>query len=1012
MIDELITALSKKAGMSTEEIADTIWLALQIQESQSESVSPDFSLVEEDIGANKNKTTSSDSKPQTPDSNETRKNRDSQSQKAKIYPQSQQQTESLDLSFKTPNAPSLRQPLTLARALKPLMRRIPAGTNFVVDEAATIEHIANTKLWLPVLRPTLEPWLDLELVVDESISMQIWRQTIRDLEKLLKNYGIFRDVRVWGMTANDGEKVQVRRGIGAAAKNKFPRSSKELIDGSGRRLILVVSDCVSSYWRDGTVTEALEIWANSVPTAIIQMLPKWLWKRTALGRASEVRLRGLTPGVSNQNLIAQEVSLWEELEEKKGVKVPIFTLEEDKATTWAQMLSGKSSVSTLGFVFKLDAPVKENRLFNLDYSQLSAEERVQAFRVTASPMARKLAGLLAAVPITLPVVRLIRGALLPESLQVNVAEVFLGGLLKPLSEIKVETNPDDVVYGFVDGVRELLIDSMPSEWVLQVVDKVSEYVAERVGLSLEDFAAVLRREKEVEDSGVVEEVGYFATVTAQVLRRLGGEYVEVVEELEYTQLRKLLIAQNWKEADKETARLILQVSGQEERGWLTKEDMQKFPSTDLKIIDELWFKHSNGKFGFSVQKQIWLMLGGQIGYNDHDVYNKFGENVGWYVKDKNEWLLWREHTFSLNAPQGHLPRYLPSRAQRIRPYLFYRKDLKDRSKNIIPQEIISLTENYYTQSSGVGFVDRLAKQVINFSQKNIVRYGLKLAFSQNPNQEYFISGGNQIIKSWQREKNTWQIRQEITLEDTFDTWFTSVAISPDGQLIAACKDYQVKIWRLDQINPLHTLNKTILSNFFDFEGFDSVTFSPDGKILAANNNQDIKLWDVETGKEIIKLSGHSDKVTCIAFNPKNGKILASCSYDKTIKVWNIVDKRCLGTLSGHLGAVYTLGFSPDGETLASGGNDNTIKLWNLNPEGILETLQHSEAITCLVFTPDGKTLVSGSNDGKIVDWKIYEKESQPFPQEHHRGVTSIAISPDGKTLISGGRDQTIKIWRR
>ncbi|NEP80270.1 MAG: hypothetical protein F6K39_20150, partial [Okeania sp. SIO3B3] len=492
MIDKLITALSQEVEMSTEEIADTIWLALQIQESQSESVSSDFSLTQEKTQTSDDKTTSSDSKPPTADSNETGKNQDSESQKAKIYPQSQQQTESLDLSFKTPNAPSLRQPLTLARALKPLMRRIPAGTNFVLDETATIEGIASTRLWLPVLRPTLEPWLDLELVVDESISMQIWRQTIRDLEKLLKNYGIFRDVRVWGMTANEGEKVEIRRGIGAAAKNKFPRSSKELIDGSSRRLVLIVSDCVSSYWRDGKVTKALEIWANSVPTAIIQMLPKWLWKRTALGRASEVRLRALTPGVSNQNLIAQEVSLWEELEEKKGIKVPIFTLEEDKAKTWAQMLSGKSSVSTLGFVFKLDAPVKENRLFNLDYSQLSPEDRVQAFRVTASPMARKLAGLLAAAPvISLPVVRLIRGALLPESLQVNVAEVFLGGLLKPLSEIKVESNPDDVLYGFVDGVRELLIDSMPSEWVLQVVDKVSEYVAERVGLSLEDFAAVL-----------------------------------------------------------------------------------------------------------------------------------------------------------------------------------------------------------------------------------------------------------------------------------------------------------------------------------------------------------------------------------------------------------------------------------------------------------------------------------------------------------------------------------------
>jgi hypothetical protein len=69
------------------------------------------------------------------------------------------------------------------------MRRIPSGTTLVLDESATTQRIADEGLWLPVLRPTLEPWLDLELVVDEGISMQIWRHTIRELERLLKNYG-------------------------------------------------------------------------------------------------------------------------------------------------------------------------------------------------------------------------------------------------------------------------------------------------------------------------------------------------------------------------------------------------------------------------------------------------------------------------------------------------------------------------------------------------------------------------------------------------------------------------------------------------------------------------------------------------------------------------------------------------------------------------------------------------------------------------------------------------------
>jgi serine protease Do len=71
-------------------------------------------------------------------------------------------------------------------------------------------------------------------------------------------------------------------------------------------------------------------------------------------------------------------------------------------------------------------------------------------------------------------------------------------------------------------------------------------------------------------------------------------------------------------------------------------------------MDQLWLKYSNGKFGFSVQKQIWLDLGGKLdGEPDLDTFEKLGDRVGW--RKNNDWLSYDSYTYSTNALQGHLP---------------------------------------------------------------------------------------------------------------------------------------------------------------------------------------------------------------------------------------------------------------------------------------------------------------------------------------------------------------------
>jgi serine/threonine protein kinase len=122
--------------------------------------------------------------------------------------------------------------------------------------------------------------------------------------------------------------------------------------------------------------------------------------------------------------------------------------------------------------------------------------------------------------------------------------------------------------------------------------------------------------------------------------------------MDYSKLRDLLAGGKWKEADAETARVMLAVAKREKEGWLDKESLDKFPSTDLRTIDQLWVKYSNGRFGFSVQKRIYHSLGGTREY-DRKIWEAFGNKVGW--RKGAAWVYYSDITYDIKAPEAHLP---------------------------------------------------------------------------------------------------------------------------------------------------------------------------------------------------------------------------------------------------------------------------------------------------------------------------------------------------------------------
>ena len=538
MINQLVAALGQELDLTSHEIADAVWLALQMDAPVLAVSDADAATdVESDLQETRHRGASSDDGILPPGSDDLAPPEQPQEPQVELHTPDAQGDGGDGLGgglpLKVPDARSLRDPLSLAKSLKPLLQKVMIGWSTVLDEAATVERIANQGIWLPVLKPELEPWLDLALVVDESLSMHLWQRTVTELQRLLANYGVFRDVRAWSLVTDDQGEVKLQPKQGNTSLRQTLYRPKKLIDPSGRRLILIATDCVAEIWRDGSMLPALKVWAESGPMAIVQMLPEWLWARTGLGFASGVRLHSLTPGVSNQRLDVRDSSPWDEVDIDAGIRVPVVTLEPEPFLNWAKMVSAKGGSWAPGFVFDSEAIFSERTVDQWNPSpETSAEERVQRFRATASPMARRLAGLLAAAPvISLPVVRIIRDRLLPESQQVHVAEVLLGGLLNTLSKEHPKTIPDAIQYDFFDDVRSLLLNSVPTSNVIDILNEISSFVAQRLGLSIDSFIAVLKYPEQLSNKQIAAQLYPFAVVSAEVLQKLGGDYACLVSDL-------------------------------------------------------------------------------------------------------------------------------------------------------------------------------------------------------------------------------------------------------------------------------------------------------------------------------------------------------------------------------------------------------------------------------------------------------------------------------------------------
>jgi len=196
----------------------------------------------------------------------------------------------------------------------------------------------------------------------------------------------------------------------------------------------------------------------------------------------------------------------------------------------------------------------------------------------------------------------------------------------------------------------------------------------------------------------------------------------------------------------------------------------------------------------------------------------------------------------------------------------------------------------------------------------------------------------------------------------------------------------------------------------------NTTLSPDGNYTAIQCKNIVTISTIEDNHRIATLTGHKNNIRSILWSP-DGKYLATCSWDKTTKIWTFKNNewQYIATLSDHTKTVYALAWSPDSKYLATGSFDKTAKIWavkNNECKCVATLSDHVAPISSLAWSPDGKYLAIGSYDhtAKIL---TFDGQCLAILIGNNTGtiaITSVSWSPDGKSLITCAWDGATRKW--
>jgi len=252
------------------------------------------------------------------------------------------------------------------------------------------------------------------------------------------------------------------------------------------------------------------------------------------------------------------------------------------------------------------------------------------------------------------------------------------------------------------------------------------------------------------------------------------------------------------------------------------------------------------------------------------------------------------------------------------------------------------------------------------------------------------------------------------------------ALASDGTalIITGAKDHAVRLWDAASRSCLAVGEGhvgAVAAVAFPPNSSKGVTFAVSG-----GSDRVLRVWDVEGARKSADGEMSATAATVAHDKSLNGvavaphlRMVATCSSDKTAKIWKMPDLVPLATLRGHRRGVWACAFSPSDRVLATAGGDKTVKIWSVDDRAgsdsngaCLRTLEgHTASVLSISFLSRGTQLLTTGGDGLLNLWNVTAGACVVSVDAHEDKAWALAVASDGDWVATGGTDASMSLWQ-